>query len=162
MNYFDQVSEAAAFLRKRLGSLAPRIAIVLGSGLGAVADAVAEPVIVPYTAIPNLPQSTVEGHSGRVVAGLLGSAPVLFLQGRVHFYEGYTPQQVAFPMRVLGLLGVRAVSLPTPPEASRKATEWASSLPSPTTSTSWASTRSPVPMKRASPSAPMPACALPT
>ena len=111
MTYFDQVSEAAAFLRERLGSLAPRIGIVLGSGLGAVADAVAEPAIVPYAEIPHFPQSTVEGHFGRIVAGLLGGAPVLILQGRIHFYEGCTPRQVTFPVRVLGMLGVRAVVL---------------------------------------------------
>jgi purine-nucleoside phosphorylase len=111
MTYFDQVSEAAAFVRERLGSLAPRIGIVLGSGLGAVADAVAGPAIVPYAEIPHFPQSTVEGHSGRIVAGLLGGAPVLILQGRVHFYEGIAPQEVTFPVRVLGLLGVRAVPL---------------------------------------------------
>jgi purine-nucleoside phosphorylase len=111
MTYFDQVSEAAALLRERLGSLTPRIAIVLGSGLGAVADAVTEPVAVLYAEIPHLPQSTVEGHSGRIVAGLLAGAPVLLLQGRVHFYEGFTPQQVTFPMRVLGQVGVRAVVL---------------------------------------------------
>jgi purine-nucleoside phosphorylase len=111
MTYFDQVTEAAAFLRERLGGFSPKIGIVLGSGLGAVADAVSEPVIVPYSAIPHFPQSTVAGHSGRIVAGLLGGAPVIVMQGRVHFYEGYTPQQVTFPMRVLGALGVRTVIL---------------------------------------------------
>ena len=111
MNYFDQVSEAAAFLKSKLGSLAPAIGIVLGSGLGAVADAVADAAIVPYAEIPHFPQSTVEGHSGRIVAGLLGGVPVVAMQGRVHFYEGYTPQQVTFPMRVLGALGVKAVVL---------------------------------------------------
>jgi purine-nucleoside phosphorylase len=111
MTYFDQVNEAAAFLRERLGGLSPKIGIVLGSGLGAVADTVAEPAIVPYSAIPHFPQSTVAGHSGRIVAGLLGGTPVVVMQGRVHFYEGYTPQQVTFPMRVLGALGVKAVIL---------------------------------------------------
>jgi purine-nucleoside phosphorylase len=111
MTYYDQVSEAAAFLRTKLGRLSPRIAIVLGSGLGAVADAVTEPVAVPYAQIPHFPQSTVEGHSGRIVAGLLNNVPVLVLQGRVHFYEGYTPQQVTFPMRVLGALGIHSVIL---------------------------------------------------
>jgi purine-nucleoside phosphorylase len=111
MTYYDQVAEAAAFLKARLGSLAPRVGIVLGSGLGAVADAVDDPVIVPYAEIPHFPQSTVEGHSGRIVAGLLGDAPVVILQGRVHFYEGYSPLEVTFPMRVLGALGVRAVVL---------------------------------------------------
>jgi len=85
--------------------------MVLGSGLGAAADAVADPVIVPYQEIPHSPQSTVEGHSGRIVAGLLGGAPAVILQGRVHSYEGYTSREVTFPMRVLGALGVRAVVL---------------------------------------------------
>ena len=111
MTYFDQVSEAAAFVRERLGSLTARIGIVLGSGLGAVADALAGPAIISYGEIPHFPQSTVEGHSGRIVAGLLGGAPVLILQGRVHFYEGCAPPQVTFPVRVLGLLGLRAVVL---------------------------------------------------
>lgn len=110
-SYYDQVHEAAAFLRSRLGDLSPRLGIVLGSGLGAVADAVADPVFIPYSEIPGFPQSTVEGHSGRIVAGRLGGAPAIVMQGRVHFYEGYTPDQVTFPMRVLGALGIRAVIL---------------------------------------------------
>jgi purine-nucleoside phosphorylase len=111
MTYFDQVTEGATVLRIKLGGLAPRLGIVLGSGLGAVADAVKNPVIVSYGEIPYFPQSTVEGHSGRMVAGLLGGVPVIVMQGRVHSYEGYTPQQVTFPMRVLGMLGVRTVVL---------------------------------------------------
>jgi purine-nucleoside phosphorylase len=111
MSYYDQVAEAAASLKSRIDPLAPRVGIVLGSGLGAAAEAVAHPVIVPYGEIPHFPQSTVEGHSGRIVAGLLGDAPVAMMQGRVHFYEGYSPAQVTFPMRVLGMLGVRAVVL---------------------------------------------------
>jgi purine-nucleoside phosphorylase len=111
MNYFEQVTEAAAFLQGKLGGLAPKTGIVLGSGLGAVADAVPAPLLIPYAEIPHFPQSTVVGHSGRIVAGLLGGVPTLVMQGRVHYYEGYTPQQVTFPMRVLGALGVRAVVL---------------------------------------------------
>jgi purine-nucleoside phosphorylase len=111
MTDYDQVAEAAAFLKTAIGALRPRIGIVLGSGLGAVADAVAEPVTVPCARIPHFPHSTVEGHAGRIVAGLLAGVPVAVLQGRVHFYEGYTPQQVVFPIRVLGALGVRAVVL---------------------------------------------------
>jgi purine-nucleoside phosphorylase len=87
------------------------VGIVLGSGLGEVAGAVADPLIVPYEDIPHFPQSTVEGHTGRLVIGKLGGVPVAVMQGRVHFYEGYTPQQVTFPMRVLGMLGIRAVVL---------------------------------------------------
>jgi purine-nucleoside phosphorylase len=111
MTYFDQVTEASAFLKHRLGSLSPRIGIVLGSGLGAVADAVSKPILIPYDEIPHFPHSTVEGHSGRIVAGLLSGVPVVVMQGRVHSYEGYTPQQVTFPIRVLGALGLRAVVL---------------------------------------------------
>jgi purine-nucleoside phosphorylase len=115
MTYFDQVSEAAAFLRERLApqtsAAGPQVGIVLGSGLGAVADAIPNPEIVPYAEIPHFPQSTVQGHSGRIVAGLLAGTPAIVMQGRVHFYEGYSPQQVTFPMRVLGALGLRAVVL---------------------------------------------------
>ncbi len=111
MTYYEQVAEAAEDLRWRLGSLTPRIGIVLGSGLAAAADALVNSVAVPFGEIPHFPQSTVEGHPGRVVAGSLGGTPVIVLQGRVHFYEGYSPGDVAFPTRVLGALGVRAVVL---------------------------------------------------
>jgi len=111
MTYFDQVTQAAAFLRDRLAPATPSVGIVLGSGLGAVADAIPSPTIVPYAEIPHFPQSTVQGHSGRIVAGLLAGTPAIVMQGRVHFYEGYSPQQVTFPMRVLGALGLRAVVL---------------------------------------------------
>ncbi len=111
MTYFDEVSEAASYLRNEMGSMKPRVGMVLGSGLGEAAEAIANPLIVPYAAIPHFPQSTVEGHSGRIVAGMMAGAPVIILQGRVHYYEGYTPQQVTFPIRVLGALGVRALVL---------------------------------------------------
>jgi purine-nucleoside phosphorylase len=111
MNYFDEVQEAATFLRARLGGMSPRVGIVLGSGLGAVANTIVSPVIVPYQQIPHFPQSTVEGHTGRIVAGVLGGAQVIVMQGRVHFYEGYSLKDVTFPMRVMGALGIRAVIL---------------------------------------------------
>jgi purine-nucleoside phosphorylase len=94
-----------------LGTIKPRVAIVLGSGLGAAAFPLADQVVVPYAEIPHFPHSTVKGHKGQMIAGLLGDVPVLILQGRVHFYEGYTPQELAFPMRVLGALGVQSVVL---------------------------------------------------
>lgn len=111
MGYFEDVSEAAQFVWAKLGRLRPHVGIVLGSGLGAAADAVQNSVIVPYEEIPHFPKSTVEGHSGRLVAGTLGGAQVIIMQGRVHFYEGYSHQEITFPMRVLGALGIRAVIL---------------------------------------------------
>ncbi len=76
-----------------------------------MADAVTGPLVVPYAEIPHFPHSTVEGHMGRIVAGLLGATPVVIMQGRVHYYEGYPPDEVTFPLRVLGALGIRAVVL---------------------------------------------------
>ena len=111
MKYFDDVMKAAQYVRARLGRLQPHLGIVLGSGLGAAAESVSNPVIIPYEEIPNFPRSTVEGHSGRLVAGTLGGSPVVVMQGRVHFYEGHQPEAVTFPMRVMGALGVRAVIL---------------------------------------------------
>jgi purine-nucleoside phosphorylase len=111
MGYFDDVTESANFLRGKLGNRRPHVGIVLGSGLGAVADAVLDPVTVPYEGIPHFPRSTVEGHSGRIVAGSLGGAQVIVMQGRVHFYEGYSLKEITFPMRVLGSLGIKAVVL---------------------------------------------------
>ena len=109
MEYFDQVMEAVASIRALLGPEEPRIGFVLGSGLGAVANAIPDRIIVPYSEIPHFPRSTVDGHKGRVVVGHMAGVPVAMLQGRVHSYEGYTPDQVTFPMRVLGMLGLRTV-----------------------------------------------------
>src|SRR5580658_6922881 len=111
MPYFEEVAEAAAFLKSKFTPLTPRIGIVLGSGLGALADAVTDAVVIPFSEIPHFPMATVVGHTGRIVAGKLGGIPALVMQGRVHYYEGYTPQEVTFPMRVLGALGLRAVIL---------------------------------------------------
>jgi len=111
MSYYDQVAETAAYLKARLGKLAPQVGIVLGSGLGTVADSVTQAVVLPYAEIPHFPRSTVVGHSGRIVAGMLGGVPVAVMKGRVHYYEGYSPQEVTFPMRALGLAGIRTVVL---------------------------------------------------
>lgn len=105
---FGWANAAAEYIRDRIAAV-PRVAIVLGSGLGAVADGIAQPVIIPYGDIPHFPQSTVEGHSGRLVLGLLAGVRVAVMQGRVHGYEGYSPLEVTFPMRVLGRLGIGTV-----------------------------------------------------
>jgi purine-nucleoside phosphorylase len=100
--------EAAAVLRPRLPE-APRVAIVLGTGLGGLADRLEEAQAFPYAELPHFPRSTVLGHAGRLVVGRLAGVPVAALQGRFHLYEGYTPAQVVHPVRVLGLLGARTL-----------------------------------------------------
>lgn len=112
---FDRAEAAAAAIRAALAAKPqlgiPEIAIVLGSGLGDFADALVDPVIVPYGDIPNFPQSTAIGHAGRLVIGKLGALTVAAMQGRVHQYEGYTSREAGFPVRVLGRLGVRKLVL---------------------------------------------------
>jgi purine-nucleoside phosphorylase len=110
MSYFDQVEEAASFLRGRLGEI-PSIAVVLGSGLGAFADRLADASAVPYTTIPHWPASTVVGHAGTLVSGVVGGRGVLTLAGRAHYYEGHDLATVTFGTRVLGRLGVKSLVL---------------------------------------------------
>ena len=97
--------EAAAFLKAKLGAHAPKVGLVLGSGLGPLADLVAEPVAVPYSDIPGFRPSGVAGHAGRLVAGTLAGVPVACLQGRVHVYEGASPEEIRQPVRTLKALG---------------------------------------------------------
>src|SRR3954463_5705406 len=96
-----------------LTPLRPKVAVVLGSGLGAFADSpeLTEAVRIPFGDIPNFPKSTAEGHAGKLVIGKVAGVPIAAMQGRVHFYEGYSMEQVVFPMRVLWKMGVRAVIL---------------------------------------------------
>src|SRR5215471_4092728 len=86
----------------------PKIGLVLGSGLGGFADSLTDATAVPYSEIPSFPQSTAIGHAGRLVIGRASDIPVAAMQGRVHQYEGYSAQQVAFPMRVFGRMGIKA------------------------------------------------------
>lgn len=102
--------QAVAVIQSRI-TVQPEIGLVLGSGLGALADAVTERVVLPYDAIPGWPQSTVHGHQGQLVVGRLEGQQVIVQQGRAHFYEGYTMQQVTFPIRVMRLLGVQTLIL---------------------------------------------------
>ncbi|HEB65668.1 MAG TPA: purine-nucleoside phosphorylase [Chloroflexi bacterium] len=100
-----QIDRAAEVVRERLQAQ-PRIAAILGSGLGGLADAVEEAIYIPYPEIPGWPTSTVPGHTGRLVSGTLEGQRVLFMQGRAHFYEGYSMAQVGLPIRVMQRLGV--------------------------------------------------------
>lgn len=105
------LADAAAQLILNRTTLRPSIGLVLGSGLGAFADSLTDSTRIPFTDIPGFPQSTAIGHAGRMVIGRAGDVPVAAMQGRVHLYEGYSPQQVTFPIRVFGRMGVRAVIL---------------------------------------------------
>jgi purine-nucleoside phosphorylase len=107
---FRQAEAAARFILKKT-KLRPKIALVLGSGLGAFADEFAKPTRIPYTKIPHFPRSTAIGHAGQLVLGEVDGIAVAGMQGRVHFYEGYSIQEVVFPIRVFQRMGVQAVIL---------------------------------------------------
>jgi purine-nucleoside phosphorylase len=107
---FEQAAAAADYIRERI-DIVPRVAVVLGSGLGGFANNVEHPVAIPYSEIPHFPLSTVPGHSGRLIIGAVRGTPVAVMQGRVHAYEGYSSAEVTFPVRVLGGLGVSALIL---------------------------------------------------
>jgi purine-nucleoside phosphorylase len=101
---------AAQFILNRI-PLRPKIGLVLGSGLGAFANSLARATRIPYADIPTFPRSTALGHAGQMVIGNAGDVPVAAMQGRAHLYEGYSAQEVAFPIRVFGRMGIRAVIL---------------------------------------------------
>lgn len=105
---FELADSAAHFLITQT-KLRPRIGLVLGSGLGAFADTLTDAARIPYSQVPSFPRSTAIGHAGQMVIGMVGTVPVAVMQGRVHLYEGYTPEQVVFPTRVFGRMGIRAM-----------------------------------------------------
>src|SRR3989449_302802 len=105
----DLIGRAADAVAERFGSLRPRVAIILGSGLGAVADAVQSAIRIPQSAIPGFPKPAAPGHKGELVAGTLEGVPVLVQSGRFHLYEGHAPQLAALPARVFARLGVRTL-----------------------------------------------------
>jgi purine-nucleoside phosphorylase len=107
---FERAGEAADFIFSQT-SLRPKIALVLGSGLGAFADEFDGAARIPYAKIPHYPQSTAIGHAGNLVIGKVGPIPVAGMQGRVHLYEGYSAKEVVFPIRVFARMGVKAVIL---------------------------------------------------
>jgi len=102
------IRQAVEFLKSQI-EVRPQVAVVLGSGLGAFAEELENPVAIPYASIPGWPSSTAIGHAGRLVFGKLAALDVAVMAGRVHLYEGYSPAQVTFGVRVLGLLGVRSM-----------------------------------------------------
>ncbi|MFB3813176.1 MAG: purine-nucleoside phosphorylase [Terriglobales bacterium] len=107
---FERAEEAARFVLART-PLRPRIALVLGSGLGGLADDLTDAARIPFADIPHYPQPTAEGHAGKLVIGKVGEVAVAAMQGRVHFYEGLPIKDVIFPVRVFGRMGIRAAVL---------------------------------------------------
>nr|WP_263325841.1 purine-nucleoside phosphorylase [Neobacillus sp. Marseille-Q6967] len=101
----EKIQNAAAFLKGKYTTV-PKVGLILGSGLGVLADEIQNPIKIPYNEIPDFPVSTVEGHAGQLVFGLLNGVEVVAMQGRFHFYEGYSMEKVTFPVRVMKELGV--------------------------------------------------------
>ncbi len=104
----EKSTEALAAIQRRT-TLRPAVGIVLGSGLGAVAEAIENSVTIPYEEIPYWPRTTAVGHAGRLIVGTLDGVPVVAMQGRVHYYEGYSMDEVTFPVRILGELGIHTL-----------------------------------------------------
>jgi purine-nucleoside phosphorylase len=97
---YDQIQEAAQAIRSRWPGT-PRAGIILGTGLGGLVEDIQDKTTIPYGEIPHFPRSTVQSHAGRLVCGQLGGKPVMAMEGRVHFYEGGTLQELTFPVRVM-------------------------------------------------------------
>ncbi len=104
----EKIKETAAFLQKKAKTV-PEIAIVLGSGLGGLAEKIDPEIKIPYGEIPHFPVSTVEGHKGQLILGKFAGKNIIAMQGRFHYYEGYSMQEVTFPIRVMYLLGAKTL-----------------------------------------------------
>ena len=108
---YDRASEASRYILSKAKTRTPRVAVVLGSGLGGVATAVEDAVEIPYSEIPHFVTSTVQGHDGRLIVGSCAGVDVVLMKGRAHFYEGYSMEEVTLPVRVFGLMGIRSLIL---------------------------------------------------
>ena len=104
----ERIQETAAYLKGKMHTR-PETAIILGTGLGSLAGEITEKYEIKYEDIPNFPVSTVEGHSGKLICGKLGDKDILAMQGRFHFYEGYSMKEVTFPVRVMRELGIKTL-----------------------------------------------------
>jgi purine-nucleoside phosphorylase len=108
---YEQALEASRYILARAGNIVPRVALVLGSGLAGVAEAVTDSTEIGYSDIPHFVGSTVEGHEGKLIVGLLGGVSALIMKGRFHFYEGYSMEEVTLPIRVFAVLGIQSLVL---------------------------------------------------
>jgi purine-nucleoside phosphorylase len=104
----NELQEASSYIKARI-TVKPEIGLILGSGLGVLGEEIENPTFIPYQDIPHFPKSTVAGHKGRLVAGTLEGKQVIAMQGRFHYYEGYSLEQVTFPVRVMEALGIASV-----------------------------------------------------
>lgn len=107
MTYLETINAAAAYVRKQIGDLQPTVGIVLGSGLGKLADQIENPVEIPYKDVPGFPVSTAIGHKGSFIVGTLSGKTVIAMQGRIHYYEGYDMTLVTLPIRVMKVIGIQ-------------------------------------------------------
>ena len=107
MNPLETIHAAARYVREKLGGIQPVVGIVLGSGLGKLADEIENPLVISYRDIPGFPASTAIGHKGNYIVGDLGGKKVIAMQGRIHYYEGYTMHQVTLPIQVMKVLGIK-------------------------------------------------------
>ncbi len=127
-NLRGTLDEAQAVMEECLGAFRPEVGLILGSGLGPLAERIADPVFVPFGEVPGMGVSTANRHVGRFVAGMLGGKRVLAMQGRLHGYEGYTAQEVAFPVWLMAAgSGLQRLSPPTLPAPSTSPTASATS-----------------------------------
>ena len=109
INWLERIKETSDFIRERMNGKQPKTAIILGTGLGEVVNRINIDIEIPYGEIPNFPVSTVQGHKGRLIFGTLGNKYIMAMQGRFHYYEGYTMQEVTFPVRVMKALGIKTL-----------------------------------------------------
>ena len=105
---WNQIHETVAFIQQKI-NFQPQVGVILGSGLGSFTDDILIEHILPYSEIPNFPVSTVQGHKGALVFGSIGTQKVVAMQGRFHYYEGYSMQEVTFPVRVMKFLGIQTL-----------------------------------------------------
>lgn len=109
-DYMSKFNETVNYIKERINEI-PKIAIILGSGLGSLADEIEEKITIPYKDIPNFPISTVPGHKGELIFGKLDGVPLIAMNGRFHYYEGYSLLETTYPIRVFSLLGVKTLIL---------------------------------------------------
>ncbi|MCO5112699.1 MAG: purine-nucleoside phosphorylase [Bdellovibrionaceae bacterium] len=110
LEIIEKIDEAVKLIKSKT-SVKPRVGITLGSGLNSVANSITVDTAIPFSDIPNFPKTTVEGHKGQLIIGHIGDVPVIAMQGRIHYYEGYSMQDVVFPTRVMALLGIHSLIL---------------------------------------------------